>query len=294
MLRRWLNGAVLCASVLCGSAAWSAEPVNVLYAGSLVHLMEQRVGPAFEKETGLAFRGYAGGSNKLANDIKGKLRRGDVFISASPKVNESLVSAANGDWVGWYATFAQSPLLIGYNPKSRFAASLKTMRWDHALTQPGIRIGRTDPKLDPKGAFTVQLLDEAQKVYQDPQLSQRMLGDPETSPQVLPEETLVGRLQSGQLDAGFFYSTETADLKIPAIPLPKEFDIKASYTITALNNAPNPAGAQRFVSFLMSPRGRALLKAAGVEVLTPTVHGNAAAIPPALRNVLHVGAGNAQ
>jgi len=33
---------------------------------------------------------------------------------------------------------------------------------------------------------------------------------------VLPEETLVGRLQSGQLDAGFFYSTETSDLKIPA------------------------------------------------------------------------------
>ena len=76
--------------------------VNVLYAGSLVNLMERSVGPAFEKETGLHFQGYAAGSNKIANEIKGKLRRGDVFISASPKVNTSLMGAANGDHVAWY------------------------------------------------------------------------------------------------------------------------------------------------------------------------------------------------
>jgi molybdate/tungstate transport system substrate-binding protein len=294
MLNRWINAAALCLVALCGANAWGAEPVSVLYAGSLVHLMERGIGPAFEKETGIGFRGYAGGSNKLASEIKGKLRRGDVFISASPKVNESLSGTANGDWVRWYASFAQSPLTIGYNPKSRFAASLKTLRWDKALTQPGIRIGRTDPKLDPKGAFTVQLLNEAQKVYNDPTLSQRMLGDPEDATQVLPEETLVGRLQAGQLDAGFFYSTETADLKIPSLPLPKEFDIKASYTITLLGNAPNQAGAERFVEFLLSAKGRALLEAAGVEVLTPTVHGDAQAIPPALQGLLHAGSSPAK
>jgi molybdate/tungstate transport system substrate-binding protein len=59
--------------------------VNVLYAGSLVNLMERSIGPAFEKATGEHFRGYAAGSNKIANEIKGKLRRGDVFISAAPR-----------------------------------------------------------------------------------------------------------------------------------------------------------------------------------------------------------------
>ena len=123
---------------LLGTVAAHAETVNVMYAGSLVHMMEQRVGPAFEKETGLTFQGYAGGSNKLANEIHGKLRRADVFISASPAVNASLMGDANGNWVSWYAEFAESPLLIGYDPHSSFAQSLLTQRWDKALTQPGI------------------------------------------------------------------------------------------------------------------------------------------------------------
>ncbi len=70
-----------------------------------------------------------------------------------------------------------------------------------------------------------------------------MLGAPENPAQVLPEETLVGRLQSGQLDAGFFYSTETSDARIPAVTLPADIAPKAVYTVTILHDAPNPAGA---------------------------------------------------
>src|SRR5580704_14302756 len=111
------------------------DTVNVLYAGSLVNLMERSVGPAFEKATGQHFRGYAAGSNKIANEIKGKLRRGDVFISASPKVNTSLMGQANGDHVTWHVNFAESPLMIGYNPQSKFAADFKNKRWDQVLQE---------------------------------------------------------------------------------------------------------------------------------------------------------------
>ncbi len=260
--------------------------VNVLYAGSLVNLMERSVGPAFEKETGLHFQGYAAGSNKIANEIKGKLRRGDVFISASPKVNASLMGAANGDHVTWYVGFAESPLMIGYNPRSKFAAEFKTKRWDQVLQEPGIRIGRTDPKLDPKGAFTVEMVTKAADLYHQPDLVGKVLGDPENPDQVLPEETLVGRLQSGQLDAGFFYTTETSDLKIPAFKPAPELNIKASYTLTVLNDAPNATGATRFVDFLLSAKGRELLKEHGVDVIKPAVSGNGSAISPSIQAVI--------
>jgi molybdate/tungstate transport system substrate-binding protein len=173
--------------------------------------------PAFDRATGDTFQGFAGGSNGLANQIKGQLRRGDVFISANPKVNDDLTGAANGAWVSWYVTFAESPLVIGYNPSSRFAADLKSKPWYEVLQETGIKIGRTDPKLDPKGALTVQLLDRAEQVYKLPGIARKVLGAPENPEQVRPEENLIGRLQSGQIDVGFFYSTETADLKIPAI-----------------------------------------------------------------------------
>ena len=45
-----------------------------------------------------------------------------MFVSASPAVNATLEGAANGNWVSWYATFATTPLVLGYNPTSKFAA----------------------------------------------------------------------------------------------------------------------------------------------------------------------------
>ena len=287
MIRKLLASFTVVASLAAATPSFAQDnTVNVLYAGSLVNLMERSVGPAFEKATGLQFRGYAAGSNKIANEIKGKLRRGDVFISASPKVNQTLMGADNGDHVSWYVSFAESPLMIGYNPKSKFAADFKTKRWDQVLQEPGIRIGRTDPKLDPKGAFTVEMMTKAADLYHQPDLVEKTLGDPENPAQVLPEETLVGRLQSGQLDAGFFYSTETSDLKIPAFQPAPELAAKASYTLTILSDAPNDVGAARFVDFLLSAQGRALLKQHGVDVIKPTVTGNGQAIPPSVQAVI--------
>jgi molybdate/tungstate transport system substrate-binding protein len=287
MIRKLLASFTVVAGMVAATPSFAQDnTVNVLYAGSLVNLMERSVGPAFEKSTGLQFRGYAAGSNKIANEIKGKLRRGDVFISASPTVNQVLMGAENGDHVSWYVNFAQSPLMIGYNPKSKFAADFKTKRWDQVLQEPGIRIGRTDPKLDPKGAFTVELVTKAAELYHEPDLVEKALGDPENPAQVLPEETLVGRLQSGQLDTGFFYSTETSDLKIPAFQPAPELAAKASYTLTILSDAPNSAGAARFVDFLLSAEGRALLKQHGVDVIKPTVTGNGQAVPPSVQAVI--------
>lgn len=287
MIRKLVASMVVLAGVMGAGVCQAADnDVNVLYAGSLVNLMEHSVGPAFDKATGLHFQGYAAGSNKIANEIKGGLRRGDVFISASPKVNTSLMGDANGNHVTWYVKFAESPLLIGYNPKSRFANDFRTKPWNEVLLEPGLRLGRTDPKLDPKGAFTIQLMTEAATKYNHPDFVEKTLGAPENPAQVLPEETLVGRLQSGQLDAGFFYSTETSDLKIPSVRPAPELKISANYTLTILNDAPNAAGAARFVNFLLSAEGRKLLAEHGVDVVQPVVTGNAQAIPAPVQAVV--------
>ncbi len=285
MLRRGLLLAALSFALVPAMASAQPAgtgPVNVLYAGSLVNLMERGIGPAFDKAGGASFRGYAGGSDKLANEIKGKLVPGDVFISANPRVNDGLTGAKNGGWVDWYVTFAQSPLVIGYNPSSRFAADLKSKPWYEVLQEPGIRIGRTDPKLDPKGRLTLALLKKAAAIYKIPDLSKTVLGDPENPAQVLPEEDLVGRLQSGQVDVGFFYSTETTDLKIPAITLPPPTALSARYTATVLNNAPNSAGAVQFLAFLLGLQGKALMQAHGLDLLAPTITGDIHTVPPAI------------
>ena len=236
----------------------------MLYAGSLVDVMQNQIGPAFQTATGYSVSGISAGSKDLASEIKGKVHVGDVFISASPKVNASLEGAKNGDWVNWYLTFATSELVLGYNPNSKFANDIKTKPWYEVITEPGIRVGFTDPATDPKGELVAEALADTAKSKNLPALTTLAANKSD----VFPEETLVGRLQSGQLDAAFFYTIEANAAKIPTVPL-TGVDLKATYTITILNNAPHEAGAEAFVSYLLGPAGLATLTQDGFKLVTP-------------------------
>jgi molybdate/tungstate transport system substrate-binding protein len=255
-------------------------PVNVLYAGSLVDLMQKQVGPAFQTATGYSVSGVSGGSKDLAAEIKGKVHQGDVFISASPKTTKTLMGASGGDWVSWYGTFATSALVIGYNPKSKFASDIKSKPWYTVLTEPGIKVGFTDPATDPKGVLAVQAMTDTAKSKNLPALNKLSANKND----IFPEETLVGRLQAGQLDVGFFYTAEAAAASIPTVPLTGE-DLKATYTISVLNKAPHEAGAEAFVNYLLGSGGEAALKQDGFDLVSPpTVTGSG--VPSALQSVL--------
>lgn len=268
------------AGAVTSSPAQGSGPVNVLYAGSLVALMTKQIGPAFNTATGYTFTGFSAGSTALATQIKGKVHRGDVFISASPKVNTSLEGAANGNWVSWYATYASSPLVIGYNPRSKFAADLKAKPWYQVVTEPGFLLGSTDPATDPKGKLDVEAMTNAATTQKEPALKALAT----STKNIYPEETLVGRLQAGQLDAGFFYSSEAEAAGIPTVPLTGQ-DLKATYTISVLNQAPDEAGAEAFVKYLLGSAGQAVLSKDGfVLAKPPMVTGTG--VPASLKGVL--------
>jgi len=248
--------------------------VQVLYAGSLANLMEHDIGPAFATATGAQYEGTAAGSTQLVTEIKGKVKQADVFISASKDANTGLMGASNGGWEDWYATFATAPLVIGYNANSKFAADLKSKPWQQVIAESGFRMGSTDPKLDPKGKLAAQALTQA--------------GLPVSTVEVFPEEQLVGRLQAGQLDAGFFYTSEAAEVGIPTIQLGSDYHLAATYTVSVLNNAPNSAGGIGFVRYLFSPPGLTFMKKHGLALLPIVVTGTKTDVPSALDSALGV------
>jgi molybdate/tungstate transport system substrate-binding protein len=287
---RWSGGVLALAGLFAASlstpAALAAGRVDVLCSGSLVNQMRHGVGPAFAKATGDEFHGYASGSFMLANEIKGNLRQGDVFISASPEANESLMGAANGNRASWYITFAQSPLVIGYNASSKFAAEFKTKPWYQVLQEPGIRIGRTNPQFDPKGALTLTLLKQAETFYNNPGLTEKIIGLNGTQALPVAEDLQPALLQSGVLDVGFFYETETADAKIPALSFPPAITPKAIYSVTILRSATNPEGAEEFVAYLLGSDGRGLLKEHGLTLQEMHISGDASAVPQNIKAVI--------
>ena len=269
----------LCVATLLGSGvvalstgAGAAAPrhsgsVDVLYAGSLLDLMQQTIEPAFHRATGYSVVGIANGSNALANEIKGGTEVADVFISAAPSANTTLEGPANGNWISGYREFGRSPLVLGYNPSSRFARWLRTDPWFDVVGDPGFLLGRTDPATDPKGVLAVDALTGVALSFDRPALG--VLAT--STSNVFTETSLVGELQAGQLDAGFFYGVESSAAHLHTVPLVGT-GLHATYTIALLKRSPHPNAARAFLAFLLSPEGRKLISRHGIAPVVPATN----------------------
>ena len=290
------------------------EMVEVLYGASLVQVLEQKMGPAFQKATGFGFQGEGMGAVAAANLMLEKQRTPDVFITPDADVNGRLMGEKNGDLVRWYVTFASTEVVIGYNPKSRFAADLDRARlgeipWYQVLQTPGLRIGRPDPELAPLGYRVLFALSLAEGFYGVSGLRTQVLVKDQNEDQIFPAEELAARLDAGQLDVAFLYLASVVPLGIPYIALPPEVNqgrpslatlyatqsyrsekkgvtYKGSpivYTATVPVNAKHPAAGQAFVLFLLGAEGQTILKEAGIGAAEVLSGGDASALPDTVK-----------
>jgi len=259
--------------------AANSGDVDVISAGSLDTLMTKSVAPAFHKATGYTLVDTSGGSTADAAEIKDKVYVADVFVSASPAADTSLEGKSNGDWVSWYASFASSPEVLGYDPKSKFAADLKTMPWYKVITMPGFRLGRTNPTQDPGGVLAVKALEETAKAKNLPALTKLAT---ETSDEY-SEDTEEAGIQNGQLDASFMYEADANSQDSPFVKL-TGVNLAGDYTITLVKGAPHTAAAEAFIKFLLGPTGQAEMKADHFGIVSPAkVTGSG--VPGALSSV---------
>ncbi len=248
-----------------GGVQASAQIVSVLYAGSLVTPMEGPIKSALG-ERGIDFQGESGGSKELTNLILGGVRSPDVFIGVNPELIAEL-----GDRVASATTFAGTSLGVAWAPDSKHAAlfdavAAGTTPLRHALETPGLRIGRTDPQLDPKGAYTVQGVT----IWLGRDGERQLLGDDENPSQIFPEEDLLARVDTGQADVGFFYRTEAIARHYRFVPLPGDAALtnRITYTLAIMKAAPHPDAARAFGAFILTGAGRAILEKAGLTYLS--------------------------
>jgi molybdate/tungstate transport system substrate-binding protein len=252
------------------ASALPTGDVDVFSAGSLDTLMTKSVGPAFHTASGYTLVDTSHGSGTLAADIKNGVAVADVFVSASPAVDTTLEGSANGNWVSWYASFASSPEVLGYYPKSKFAKDLQTMPWYKVITLPGFRLGRTDPTQDPGGVLAAKALEETATAQNLPALKTLAT---ETS-DVYAEDPEEADIQTGQLDGAFMYEADANSQNSPFVMLTGT-SLAGDYTITLVNKAPHLAAAEAFIKFLLGPTGQAEMKADNFNIVSPaTVTGS--------------------
>jgi molybdate/tungstate transport system substrate-binding protein len=321
--------ALLCiglAAAGCGSSSPSSSSgtkasgtADVAYASSLQFLNTEVSGPAFTKSTGYKYSGTSGAAGTLSSEIAAnELPQTNVFES----VGADNITPLEPKFTHWYVQYAGNKMVLAYNPNSKYAAQFKAIADGTKpiqdlftlLATPGLKLGRTDPNVDPQGRYFIEMLELAQMTYHLPaDTVTKIIGSPiasSTSSQIYAESSLDSTLQSGQLDAASAYYTQAVELHLDYIPLPTSIDLgsaadateyaKASITTgsgssaSVHNGAPlvlditiigkaTPA-AIAFVKYTLSPAGIAQYKQGGFTLLTPASTGTG--IPAAITSEL--------
>jgi len=304
------------------SASASAKPtgtVSVAYASSLEYLNEKVVSPAFTSAEGYKFSGRGAASGDLETDIAS----GEISPNVFESVGGDNITPLQPKFTKWYVQYAGTSIVVAYNPNGPHAAEFKAIAdgskpictlFSSALQTPGLKLGRTDPNVDPQGRDFIYMLQLAQSYCHLPSDTvAKILGTSDfgtaSSSQIYAEASLDATLQSGQLDAASAFITQAIELHLAYIKLPDAISLASAADAAAYKKAtvklengmvksgspqvidittigtPTPAGIA-FVKYTLSPTGLAQYKAGGFTVLTPTVFGDSSAVPAAIKSEL--------
>ncbi|MBS1263684.1 MAG: Molybdate/tungstate-binding protein WtpA [Methanonatronarchaeales archaeon] len=268
--------------------------VSVLSAGSLSVLLEDEIGPAFESDTGIEYRGEYHGSRAVMRMVEGGSKRPDVVVSADAGLLRDRLYPGHAEWD---VVFASSPVGITYNPETEVGKRLSSGEpWYEVFRETDSKIAMSDPDLDPLGYRTVQMFQLAQGYYGEPGLAEDLARNLVVDPE---EAHMLASVETGERVAAVCYGNMATDHGLPFLDLPDEIDfsdptfaeryasssyetgdgdvVRGStvlYSVTVPSDAENPEAGKRFVRYLLQRRD--LLKRNGLIVRDsfPAPHGD--------------------
>ncbi len=184
----------------------------------------------------------------------------DVFASASKKnmeeVNKEGLLADSGSQV-----FAQNGLAVVVCPTTSFKVdSIKD------LAQPGLKLVVAAKEV-PVGDYTNQFLEKATA---DPDLGQSYVNAVKANEVTFEADvkSVLTKVDLCEGDAGIVYQSDgfsdpTQGIKM--IVIPDALNIIAKYPIAAIKTSDTPDLAQKFIDFVLSPEGQAILMKYGLK-----------------------------
>ena len=259
----------------------SEHALDALYAGSLQELATEDLFPRFTRATGYPVQGRAGGSREWARQLRQSQTQADLLLSADASVNEIELMRPGEEVAEWYLTFATNELVLAYSAASPDFARMQSAAqqadgWLHLL-QLGLRLGRPDPEVDPKGYRTLFALQLAETQLGVAGLCEAVAGAPRNPDQLREAADLMPLLTRGELDLMFCYRSQALEAEVPFLVLPDAISLgepaqaeayataryrcedgavyqgaPIAYTATPVRNARHPLAAAAFLVFLTS------------------------------------------
>lgn len=236
----------------------------------------------------------------------------DVLAVADVSLLDSLVVPR---FSSWYLVFGANALVLAYGPASLHADEITPANWTGILLRPGVRTGRSDPRVDPSGYRTVMAAELAERFYRKPGLAVRLRAAMPERYVRHAEADLSALVEAGELDYIWTYRNLAKAHGLRWVELPPEINLESpdlaawyqlvevtvpgsaatrplrlrgapiAFALTIPRAAPHPRLAEQFVARLLSPAGRTLMEQSGFTMLAkPFVVGSGA--PPVARQAM--------
>ena len=295
-----LPAAVAALIVACsGSPRPDHLPLVVFNAGALALPLRAAL-DSFAPSHGYGVSQENAGSVETIRKISDLGRVPDVVAVADTALFARLIP---GRLTGPIALLGSSRLVLAYTDRSRFADEVTARNWPDVTTRQGVQVGRSDPTLDPAGYRALMAMQLAERYYKRPGLAARLRAAASTA-NVRPKSAdLVALLQTGNLDYAWEYESVARKLGLRFVNLPREVDLgdptlATTYYVASVDisspssgsrsggasqaplvmhgapivfgagvpkDAPHAEAAHQFITFLMSPEGRSILVASGLQ-----------------------------
>ena len=191
----------------------------------------------------------------------------DVFLSADFK---NIAALGRGKFlVGSYLPFANNHMVIiipANNP-----GKIKSIK---DLARPNLSLVACSTEI-PVGNYTLQVL---QKLQASKQFGPRYQLNVQANFRSLEPNVkgIVTKVMTGDADAGICYAsdvTPSVARRVKVIPIPAQYNVRATQYIAVVKDGSNRCLAQEFVKFTLSPMGQRILKCHGLLPVKPACAG---------------------
>ncbi|WP_320033771.1 tungstate ABC transporter substrate-binding protein WtpA [Halarcobacter sp.] len=220
-------------SAVVASSLLAKEKVVVFHAGSL-SVPFAAIEKAFEtKYPEYDVQREASGSRAAARKISEIGRAADVMASADYKVIDNLLIPKDAKF---NAQFATNEMAIAYTPHSKFADEINEKNWPEIFLRDGVKVGHSNPNMDPCGYRSVLVTKLAEDYYKMPGFYEKLFGygesykvGEENKDKVIvrPKETdLLGLIEAKAYDYLYIYKSVAEQHGLKYITLPKAVSLK--------------------------------------------------------------------
>jgi molybdate transport system substrate-binding protein len=252
-----------------------AATIEIFHADSLAGPMRE-LKRAFEAQhAGVTINLTSGVSRELAARIvKGETV--DVFAPSSPAVIDQdlmnkKVAGADRDAAKWYVVFSANEMVV-ITAKGNPLGIAKI----GDLATPGVVFARITGEKDLATNRTIEFVKRAAAAEGTPGLADAIIAKAPVDPaKAMGVPDVVAAVKDGRANAGIVYYSAAVAARndVDAIRFPDSVNMSEAIrnAATVTGTARNPAEAQAFVEFLLSPEAQQILKDTGQPPVAPAL-----------------------